>query len=574
MGEPKVTEPTYEIITEANVSMPMRDGTKLNGYVFRPKAEGTFPVLVERVAYELPQRTQACADYYVPRGYVVVGQNNRGCYASEGVHWPGRDDAWGKNQDGYDTIEWAAEQLWSDGNVGTLDGSFSGFTQYLLAPTRPPHLKAMYIREGPADFYADWCYRYGAPYLFLRYWAFNQALRFLNHETAPPGQERVRHRLAKAVEELDQWNRHRPSSDLPPIKGQSDWYLEVMDHPEDGAFYGPINPSTKFHEVDTPMLHLGGWYDLFTDSVLRSYAGVRAHGKTAHCRENQRLVVGPWVHGPGNTSAHQVGEIDYGKEAMYDIYAERLRWYDHWLKGADNGAMDGPPVRVFLMGDNRWLDLQEWPPEDAVGRRAFLREGTGKSGESLNNGRLSFDSPKTAEGPDSYTYDPNEPIERAFKIGPRDLRPIEPGMLTYTSDRLTEDLVVVGPVRAELYALSSAPDTDWVVRLCDVWPDGRSIPVCDGILRARYRDSVERAELMTPGQIYRFEVDMSSTAQTFKAGHRIRIQVTSSDFPSYEPNLNTGGPFATEVQGQVAHNTVFHDAGRPSHVILPVMDIS
>lgn len=572
MKQSGASEPKYEIVTEPNVSMPMRDGSVLNGYVWRPKAEGRFPVLVERVAYELPARTQANADYYVPRGYVVVGQNNRGCYASQGDHWPGRDDAWGANRDGYDTIEWAAAQPWSDGNVGTLDGSFSGFTQYLLAPTRPPHLKAMYVREGPADFYADWCYRYGAHCLFLRYWAFSQSLRFLNHETAPPGRERERERLAKAVEELDQWFRHRPLNDMPPIEGLADWYFEVLEHPEDGPFYWPINPSTRFHEVDTPMLHLGGWYDLFTDSVLRCYSGIRKHGKTAHTRANQRLVVGPWIHGPGNTSQRQVGEVDYGPKAVYDIHEERLRWYDYWLKGLDNGAMDGPPVRVFLMGDNRWLDMEHWPPPDAAARPVYLREGEGRSDASLNNGRLTFEKPTAAERPDSYAYDPDEPVEREFQKGPMDLRPIEPRVLTYTSDELAEDLTVVGPVRAVLFALSSAPDTDWVVRLCDVYPDGRSIPVCDGILRARYRNSVERAELMTPGRIYRFEVDMSATAQTFKAGHRIRVQVTSSDFPKFDPNLNTGGPFAREVRGQVAHNTVFHDAMRPSQVVLSVKE--
>ena len=226
------------------------------------------------------------------------------------------------------------------------------------------------------------------------------------------------------------------------------------------------------------------------------------------------------------------------------------------------------------MGANRWLDSEAWPPAGAVATPLHLREGSGRDAASLNNGRLTLAPPDDAERPDSFVYDPADPVPSLLiypELGPRDHRPVEGRMLTYTTDPLERDLTVVGPVRAVLHGLSSAPDTDWVVRLCDVWPDGRSLSVCDGILRARFRDSLERPTLLHPGRLYRFEVDLWATAQVFAAGHRIRVQVTSSDFPRYDRNLNTGGPFGEEVRGRAAVNTVFHDAARASHVVLPVL---
>lgn len=243
---------------------------------------------------------------------------------------------------------------------------------------------------------------------------------------------------------------------------------------------------------------------------------------------------------------------------------------------AANGALDDAPVRAFLMGANRWLDLDTWPPAGVTYRPLYLRQGAQPldPAASLNGGGLSFQGPEAAEGQDSFTYDPHDPVPSLIlypQLGPTDHRPVERLMLTYTSDVLADDLAVVGPVSTVLYAASSAPDTDWVVRLCDVWPDGRSLSVCDGVLRGRYRNSLARPEPLAPGHVYRFQVDLSSTAQVFKAGHRLRVQVTSSDFPRYDRNLNTGGEFGTETQGRDATNTVFHDAARPSHLLLPTL---
>jgi putative CocE/NonD family hydrolase len=571
----QLSQPVHEIQVERDVPIPMRDGTLLRADVYRPRTEGKYPVLVERVAYELAGRCRAKGEYYAQRGYVVVGQSVRGLYASDGLFYPYVDDAWGANRDGYDTIEWAGTQPWSNGNVGMLDGSNSGLTQYLLAPTRPPHLKALFVREAASDVYRDQVFRGGADWLgFRTKWIMETLLAYLQHETAPPDMEAARGRLERAVAEIESWHHHLPLKSCPPLEGIADWYFQWLAHPEDGPYWWPMSLPLNFHEVDVPIVHLGGWFDVYTDSTLRCFQGIRAQGRSAACRENQRLMIGPWIHGPDNTSERRVGELDFGPEAALDLNAYRLRWYDHWLKGAANGVMDGPPVQVFLMGKNRWLDLERWPPAGTRSRPAYLREGGGQSETSLNNGQLSFQPPAGAERPDSFVYDPSDPVPSLFTdldFSPRDHRAVEGRMLTYTSDVLEEDLAVVGPLKAVLFALSSAPDTDWVVRLCDVWPDGRSMFVSDGILRARYRCSFERPQLLTPGRIYRFEVEVGSTAQVFQAGHRLRVEVTSSDFPRFDRNLNTGGRFGEEVRGQVAVNTLFHDTLRPSHLLLPVM---
>ena len=576
MQSQNISIPTYEIKIERNVPIPMRDGTILRADVYRPQEEGRYPVVVERVAYELTRRCSYNGEYFARRGYVFVGQNVRGRFASEGKFDIFRDDAWGTNQDGYDTIEWAGTQPWSNGNVGMLDGSYSGFTQYLVAPTRPPHLKALFVREGGSDHYRDFLYHSGAFQLALNLgWTLEEVLAALKHETAPPDTEAERNRLEEAIANIDYWYRHLPLKSCLPLEGLADWYFEDLNHPENGPYWWPMDLSRKYEEVDAPVMHLGAWFDCFLDSTLRSFQGIQSHGRTPACRANQRLVIGPWIHGPANVGKSNVGELDFGPETAFDLYTYRLRWYDHWLKGVENGIMNDPPVRIFLMGANRWLGMQTWPPENITYRPIYFREGTGKSEASLNNGNLSFEPPESSGKADSFVYDPEDPTPSLLtypELGPEDHRPVEGRMLTYTTQLLEQDLTIIGPVKAVLYGTSTARDTDWVVRLCDVWPDGRSMSVCDGILRARYRNSLERPELMVPGQIYRFEVDLGSTAQVFKAGHRLRVEVTSSDFPRYDRNLNTGGPFAQEVRGEVATNTVFQNQEHPSHIMLPIMN--
>lgn len=571
-----VSEPAYQVHVQQNVPVRMRDGTILRADVYRPHGERVqrrFPVLVGRMGYKLRDWEgdfyTPLGEYYAQRGYVVVWQNVRGTFASEGRFHPYRDDAWGTNRDGYDTVEWAATQPWSSAKVGMLGASYSGLTQYLTAPARPPHLQALFVQAGWGSAYAN-LFRNGVYHLILRaWWPMGMILHHLQDDTAPAGMEDARDRLEQAMAEMAHWYRHLPLKSLPPLEGLADWYFEDLDHPDYGPYWRPTDLAARYGEVDVPIVHWNGWFDYRLDATVSSFLGVRAQGRTERCRDGQRLVIGPWCHVPPPS-----WELDFGPLAAIDENAQRLRWFDYWLKGMENGVSDEPPVQVFLMGANRWLQLEDWPPQQVRYQPIYLRAGPGRSEASLNNGELTFEPPAPGEAADSYLYDPQDPVPslRTFEdAGPKDHRPVEGRMLTYTSDVLEQDLTLIGPLKGVLYALSSAPDTDWVMRLCDVWPDGRSMSVCDGILRSRYRNSSEREELLAPGQIYRFEVDMGATAQVFQAGHRLRIQVTSSDFPWYDRNLNSEGPFGAQVRGQVAANTVFHDAEHPSHVLLPVI---
>ncbi|HLZ61291.1 MAG TPA: CocE/NonD family hydrolase [Ktedonosporobacter sp.] len=563
----------YEVHVERQVAIPMADGTILRADVYRPSTPGRYPVMVERVAYELAGRCRYAGEYYASRGYVVVGQNARGRFASEGEFVPFRDDGWSDHRDGYDTILWAGQQPWSNGMVGMLDGSYSGGTQYLLAPTQPDFLKALFVREGMSDIYRDFAFRGGAYQLALhRGWAINATLAQLQQDVAPEIAPALAS-LEQAAKNIDYWYRHLPLSSCSPLEGLADWYFADLAHPEDGPYWWPTSLSQHFHEVDVPIMHLGGWFDVFLSSTLRCFQGIQAQGKTESCRLNQRLIIGPWMHGPNQIGESVVGELDFGPQAAFDLFDYRLHWYEYWLKNVPNGIMDGPSVRIFLMGANQWLEAESWPLPDITHQPLYLQAGTGQTATSLNNGKLTFEQPAEDEAAESFLYDPATPIESLLTyplLGPKDHRPVEGRMLTYTSPLLEHDLTVIGPVKAVLYALSSAPDTDWVVRLCDVWPDGRSLSVCDGILRARYRDSIEQPALMHPGQVYRFEIDLQATAQVFQAGHQLRVEVASSDFPRYDRNLNTGETFGMGEVGQIARNTVFYGGSRASHILLPV----
>jgi putative CocE/NonD family hydrolase len=563
------------IRVEQGVAVPMRDGTILRADVFHPRSPGRYPALVERTPYALALRADDGARF-ARHGYVYVAQNVRGRFGSGGAFHPWQDDGWGTNRDGFDTIEWAAAQPWSNGVVGMSGGSFAGCAAYLAAAARPPHLRALVVRQGMADPGGDTVYRGGVHQLgMLRDWILRAVLLpELEQASTPPELSARRERISGAHAQLERWLRHLPLRSFPPIEEAADWYFTWLARPQGSPYWRQVDVTRQVAAIDAPILHLGGWFDVFLDSTLRCFTGIRRHGRSAGCRSGQRLIVGPWDHWASGADRRFVGELDFGPPADLDFDAARLRWCDDWLKGEETATAHGAPVRIFLMGDNRWLDLEDWPPPGITYRRLYLRAGTGPTADSLNNGGLTFAPPAEAEAPDRFVYDPADPtpsLLRYPRTGPHDHRPIEGRLLTFTSAVLERDVTVIGPVRAVLYAASSAPDTDWVARLCDVWPDGRSMSVCDGILRARYRHSLEREELMVPGRVYRFEVDLRATAQVFKAGHRLRVQVTSSDFPRYARNLNTGGAPNEEARGTVATNTVMHDAGRASYIALPVV---
>ncbi|MEX0760873.1 MAG: CocE/NonD family hydrolase, partial [Dehalococcoidia bacterium] len=455
--------------------------------------------------------------------------------------------------------------------------SYSGATQYRMLAARPPHLVAQYARQSASDYHNEWVYRSGAFELgFNLMWTVKHNATNA-HRLAHPDQVDARKGiLDRAMAELDTWMEHMPLNPLPLVEDLSPWYSHWLDHPDDGPYWWQWNIAHRHHDVDTPVFHLGGWFDGFLRGTIENYRGMRKLARSERARTGQKMAIGPWVHGPDAVDSSSCGEVDFGPEAVLGVMQARLEWFDYWLKGIDTGVLESPNVRLFTMGANRWRDADAWPPPGVTYTPYYFHEGTSGSARSLNDGVLNQSQPEPAEHPDSYVYDPREPVRSlggghlGSPNGPHDQRPVEERVLTYTTAPLERDIEVTGPVKAVLHALSSARDTDWVVRLTDVHPDGISMQVCDGILRARYRHSRSEPQPLD-GRIEVYEVDLWATSHLFKKGHRLRVAVASSSFPRWDRNMNTGGDNNREATGVTALNTIFHDSMRPSHILLPVM---
>jgi hypothetical protein len=592
---PPATEPQFNVNVDRNIRIPMRDGVELAADFYYPDTPGRFPTLVERTPYHRAESVllrTGTPQYLAGRGYLVVIEDVRGRYGSDGVWYPFVADGWGDLRDGYDTVEWLARHPLSNGRVGTLGGSFAGQTQMLLAPTRPPHLACSYVREAASDMAQQWVYRGGAFELgFNLEWNLRHGQRQLTKQIDV---------IRTALEHKSDLYVADPLLAHPSISEPFKWLRDCLSHPDKDGFYEPFDIETQFGQIDTPMVHMGGWFDIFLGGTLANFAGVHRHGRSARARRSQFLLLGPWTHGPSvhdPAFARRVGDLDFGPDAVLDFNAEMLRWFDYWLRGDQKRPIDLPRVRYFLMAANRWCSAESWPPPESQPQRLYFARGRGRTPQSLNNGRLTPQKPTAARAADSFVYDPADPTpsiggntlhslptsgvagneqvpDFSATSGPRDQSPIEGHCLTYTTDPLPDDLAVVGPVRVILFISSSAPDTDFVAKLCDVFPDGRSIQVCDGILRARYRQSRRRPRPLEPRKTYKIEIDLWSTAWLFQGGHRLRVVVTSSCFPRFDRNPNTGRPISSSADLRRATNTVHCDAAHSSHVVLSVMDSS
>jgi len=560
---------------ELDVPATMRDGTVLRANVYRPAGDGPWPVLLTRLPYgkDLALGTSSLDPVQAARrGFMVVVQDTRGRFTSDGDWYPMVNEA----LDGVDTIAWAAGLPGSNGRVGMYGASYFGFTQWSAAVHAPPALKAMapfitwseplnglFFRGGAIELGTAWS------------WNLNMGLDVAvrRHRDDRPALGRALHTLAGDLDRLaTEGYRSLPLEDFEPLAraGGHDHFQRVARADNDASQFPEPRIAGLYDRVQAPAYIAGGWYDIFSQDTLDAYRAMRAAGKEA------KLVMGPWTHG---TQRDPVGELTYGfgaSLAFIDLRADfqtmQLRWFDHWLRDNDTGLLAEPPVKVFQMGANRWLELSDWPPPSAP-LELHLRAGGG----------LGQEVPPESEPPDAYDYDPADPVPTrggallmaaAFPAGPFDQWRIEerPDVLCYTSEPLGEDLAVAGQVAVRLWAASSAPDTDFVARLCDVHPDGRSFNLTDGILRARHRcmRTGEPPSPITPGRPYEYEIDLWSTCHVFRAGHRVRVQVTSSNFPRWDRNLNTGEPPAGATRMEVAHQTVFHDRDRPSRLVLPV----
>ena len=501
--------------------MLMRDGIRLSADVWRPATDDHVPVLICRTPYGKQMAAlMAGPAELAGSGFAVVVQDCRGRFESEGewtyVH--------SEVDDGYDTVEWAAAQPWSNGRVGVFGASYMGYTQWLAAVARPPHLAAMLPECCPADYWSATFGPGGALRLALRMgwtasvvasmapqWGIEEPVLdqvrsaglAVTEAMASGDAAGLRAAREQARKVLDEVYRIRPMRDNPLWHGRATWLTEIFEHEQrDDANWRRVNPASHYDALDLPAVHVGGWYDIHLDGILASFTGMRRQAPTARSRDAQRLIVGPWAHWLPSSSV--VGSVDFGPAAVLDLTALRRDWFGAWLQ--DGAAPAWAPVRLFVMGENAWRDEQEWP---------LARTG-------------------------------------------------------YTSAPLPEPMELTGPVRAQLWASTDAADTDFAAVLIDVHPDGTALNVCEGIVRARH------AGLPVPlaaGAVYQFTVDLVATSIVVPAGHRLRVQVCSSSFPEWEPNPGTGRPLGTDADADLrpARQVIYHDARHPSQVVLPVI---
>jgi uncharacterized protein len=582
-----------QIITEFDVPATMRDGTILRANVYRPAGEGKWPVLLTRLPYgkDFPLGTSVLEPSQVARrGYVVIVQDTRGRFSSGGEWEPMRNEA----LDGVDTIEWAAKLPYSTGSVGMYGASYFGFTQWSAAVHNPPALKAMIPFVTWNDPFNGVQFRGGALELgVMANWQLNMGLNVLMRRYAndPKSLGSAVYRLAN---ELNAMGTHGywslPLKEFEPIKRQdvAPAFFEAIETPMSRERAEPMTILGKHENVTVPTFNVGGWYDIFLRDTISNFNTMRRHGSTPEARQS-KLLIGPWTHG---TYTNPVGEFNFGFSAsaafidlQIDFVSLQVRWFDHWLKGIDTGMLREAPIKLFVMGANVWRDEQEWPLARAIETRYYLHSG-GHANTLGANGTLSTDAPG-AEPPDRFTYDPADPVKTRggallmspeFPAGPFDQRATEgrEDVLVYTTPVLEQDVEVTGPILVHLWAASSAPDTDFVARLVDVHPSGYAQNLTDGIIRARYRhfSRGEAPSLIKPGKAYEFEIDLWATSNVFKAGHRIRLDVTSSNFPRWDRNPNTGHDFGADAELAVAHQTILHDSEHPSYVTLPIVPIA
>jgi putative CocE/NonD family hydrolase len=568
-----------------NVPVKMRDGTTLYADVCRPDTEKKYPAILVRSPYVKNLASPNMETLRMARaGYALVIQDCRGTGASEGEYHQFLNDA----EDGFDTVEWVAAQPWCDGNVGMYGLSYLGATQMLAAIMHPPHLKAICPAQVSHSLRGMPMWENGVFLLQLSLmWLNSMIANELARSDLPPEKlKSLRKRAFHIATHPEESYRSLPLINAPPNEIARDLrlgsvYSDWLTHLEDDDFWKRFHNPVPLEKIAIPALHLGGWYHhVITSSVLANYQGITQKGASELARKNQKLLVGPWV-SVGGPSV--VGELDYGPSASgnaIDLTGIHLRWFDYWLKGIDNGIMAEPPVRIFVMGDNLWREENEWPLARTRYTNYYLHSA-GHANSRCGDGTLSA-APPAAEEPDIYLYDPRNPVPTQPVLGstfmltifePHDQQNTEnrPDILVYTTPVLETDIEVTGPVAVKLYASSSAIDTDFCSKLVDVWPDGKAYNVVDGITRARYRNSISKPELIKPDKVYEYTIDMRYTSIVFKAGHRIRVEIYSSNFPRWDRNLNTGHPIGQDAEIKVALQSILHNQQYASHIVLPVI---
>ncbi len=577
------SQSTPQIAVEYGVAMKTRDGVTLRADIYRPAAEGKYPTLLQRTPYNKDNAAEF-ARKAAARGYLVVVQDVRGRYTSEGEWYTFKHES----DDGYDTVEWAAALPSSNGKVGMFGGSYVGATQMLAAIAHPPHLAGICPVVTASNYHENWTYQGGAfEQWFNESWTSGLAQDTLNRYI----RENTNARVGSTVLPLNQYpvfNVAAPQNAAELTQEFAPYFLDWLDHPTYDSYWKQWSIEDNFQNIQVPALTIAAWYDIFQGGSLRNYLGLKAHGGSEIARAGQRLMVTIGGHAGGG---RKIGAVDFGPAAAeFDENNVTLEWYDYLFQGKQNEFADpSKPVRIFVMGKNEWRSEEEWPLKRAKETRYGLfglHPANGANGASGAGGLLEPGVLTRTNGSpsDTYTYDPANPVPTVggplccdpthLPAGPRDQKEVEarPDVLVYSTGPLNEDLEVTGPVTLDLFASSTAADTDFTAKLVDVGPDGVAINLTEGILRARYRESTTGApQPITPGQVYEYKIDLWSTSNVFLKGHRIRLEVSSSNFPRFDRNLNTGKDASGSSEFVKATNTILHDAAHPSALILPVV---
>jgi putative CocE/NonD family hydrolase len=541
------------------VAVPMRDGVKLIADVYLPPGNGPWPVILMRTPYNRAAGNGAAQPFRAH--YAVVVQDTRGRYESGGEFTPFLPEV----TDGYDTVEWAASQPWSNGKVGMTGGSYLGIVQVLAAIARPPHLKAILPIVTPSDFYGDCVYTGGA----LRQELF-QGWMTLMAATAKPASSSAGFNGSK----LDDLWKHLPLSDPAPVEPGGPAYVRAWEsfltHPYRDPFWDPIRVPAHFPEVQAPACFVGGWYDIFAPSTPVNFHGWREHAGSPEARNGTHLLIGPWTHGV-NAPA---GDLNLGTANQVDLNALAVRWFDHWLRGVDNGIDREPTVRVFALGVNEWREYSDWPPPGVQTRHFYLAPG---AAGDIHAGLLSASRTRIRTFT-HFRYDPMDPVPTTggptFMVpaGQKDQSVVEsrPDVALFTTAPLKHDTEVAGEIRARLFVRSSEPDTDFTAKLVAVPPDGHPVNIADGIRRLLTYRFYDRPRQVTPGRVVPLEIDLGPTDTVFRAGWRIRLEVSSSNFPRFSRNPNTGAPFGATTELRPADNEVLHGLPEDSALLLPI----
>jgi putative CocE/NonD family hydrolase len=551
--------PKYEVEQRIDIKVRMRDGTKLSTDLYIPKGKGPWPVILSRTPYGNHDQTRlAMKIWLAQRGFAFAFQDCRGRHDSDG-HWePFRTE----RADGYDTISWLAKQDFCNGNIGMMGGSYEGYTTWMAATSFHPKLKAIVPIVALPDPVINVPYQNGAFFWNMIVWGLlifgktNQNLANIN------------------------WNKlftYLPLRKLDEAVGiTSQTWQNWMDHPTFDKWWKDVSYMHLWNKVNIPALHICGWYDDDGISTYKNFPGMRQHAKTPKARDGQELLIGCWAHKVNVSS--KVGEIDFGPQALIDMNSLIMKFFARHLAGEKHDKKPAPRCRIFIMGENKWRGVTDWPIPKAKTTKFYLHSN-GQANSLYGDGVLGDKAPTANEKPDRYVYDPKDPTPYvtdpvSLQLGEAtDQQAIERRMdvLVYSTPPLKQDMIICGRVFAELYISSDVPGTDFTGKLVDVWPNGRAIQLSDGIQRAEFRNSLAKAEWLKVGQVYKVTIDMWATGMRFLKGHQIRLEISSSAVPKFSPHLNTDTDQADETKGRIAHQVVHHSVEYPSALIVDVV---